>query len=226
LAIRLFHLLLAIGNIYLILACLRLVFPEHPRRWILGLLMAGFLPMHLYYYQYPSNHVLGGTLASLAIYLLLRVLCHSRGGAWNYVALGLCLGLALLSIVSVWPLVALVLEVPAGRCERSMRHYLLGMVLARQKHTQDARQEFQTALRLFSDDPDTAEAYAYTVPPWVGPRAAIDAWRNVLRINPDSGPAHAALARLYVAAGDPAAARRHENYLRALEQWDRRRRAP
>ncbi len=105
---RLFNLALALGNIYIILACLRLMFPEHPRRWVLGLLVAGFLPMHLYLYQYRSTHILGCTLASLAIYLVLRILCVSRVSVWHYACLGLCLGLALLSIVSVSPLAALV----------------------------------------------------------------------------------------------------------------------
>ena len=108
LTIRLFNLLLALTNIYIILACLRLVFPEHPRRWILGLVVAAFLPMHLYLYQYPTNHILGCTLASLAIYLVLRILCVSRAGLGNYVCLGLSLGFALLSIVSIGPLVVVV----------------------------------------------------------------------------------------------------------------------
>jgi tetratricopeptide (TPR) repeat protein len=521
LTIRLFNLFLALGNIYLILACLRLVFPEHPWRWMVGLLVAGFLPMHLYLYQYPTNHVLGCSLASLAIYLVLRIVCVSRAGMWNYVGLGLCLGFALLSIVSIFPLVVLagaallakayvaraeipwrraalrigvmaalvpavcgwyyvyvwthlgtpivantgsgpgtpwpwwqdrgfrtsgdylrfgqslrsplwsawysvgdglystlwgdsycggrlgiddrppwrydylvagmllalapsaaillgcgtaifrflrkptivwtfllavgfvavlvvlygslrvpycfvkafyglaaavplcalaalgfdllgassrrlrgvvfllvgvwalnsaasyvispasaeaqnrlamqlaldgrqseaaarleqrlskhpdddsarlllaklcinskrddaarrVLEVPAGQCERSWRHYLLGMVLAKQNHMYDAHREFQTALRLTPGDTDVASAYAQTILPGPNPRAAIDAWRNVLRVNPDLAQAHATLARLYLKAGEPAAAHQHEKYLRALDQWIRLRNA-
>ncbi|HEY4761322.1 MAG TPA: hypothetical protein VIH42_12135, partial [Thermoguttaceae bacterium] len=75
LTIRLFNLVLAIINVFMILACLRLIFPEHPRRWVLGLLVAGFLPMHVYLYQYPNNHILAGTLASVSLYFVLRILC-------------------------------------------------------------------------------------------------------------------------------------------------------
>ena len=38
-----------------------------------------------------------------------------------------------------------VLELPAGQCERSARHYLLGVLLARATRTNDARDEFQAA---------------------------------------------------------------------------------
>jgi tetratricopeptide (TPR) repeat protein len=521
LTIRVFNLLLAIGNLYIILACLRLVFPEHPRRWVFGLLVAGFLPMHLYLYQYPTNHTLGCTLASLSLYLVLRILCISSVGVWNYVWLGLCLGLALLSIVSVSPLLVPVgaallaksyveraeipwrraalrifalaaivfavcgwyylyvwtnvgtpivantgsgpgtpwpwwqdagfrtagdylrfgrslrsplwsawysvwdglystawgdsygggsitihdrapwsydylvagmllalgpsaaillgggatllqflrkptivwtfllavafiaamvllygslrvpyyfvkafyglaaavplcafaalgfdllaassrwlrglvfvvlgvwafnsaasyviapgavetqrylaknlvaqqhwdkavaklepvlaahpdddltrilladlylyrkldgparrlLELPAGQCERSSRHYLLGILWARTKGMQDARDEFQKALKLAPHDMAAGSAYAQAVSRGPDPRAAIDAWRNVLRMNPHYAIAHAALARLYRKAGDPSSAQRHENYFHALETWNRQKNA-
>jgi len=107
--IRLLNLMLALGNIAAILACLRLIFPEHPRRWVLGLLVAGFLPVYLYFYQYPLNHCLATTLASLAIYFTLRILCISGAGMRDYAFLGLALGLAMLTIVT-----ASVLVVPVG----------------------------------------------------------------------------------------------------------------
>ena len=109
LTIRLLNLVLGLSNVFIILACLRLIFPEHPRRWVLGLLMAGFLPMYVYAYQYPTNHILAGPLASLTIYSVLRILCVSVVGVRDYVFLGLALGFALLSVVSVSLLV-----VPVG----------------------------------------------------------------------------------------------------------------
>ncbi len=134
LTLRLFNLVLALTNIYTILACLRLIFPEHPRRWVLGLLVAGFLPMHLYLYQYPTNHILGCTLASVAIYFVLRILCVSKAGLGNYVGLGLSLGLALLSIVSAIPLlvpvgIALLAKTYADRGEISWRRAALRLSL-------------------------------------------------------------------------------------------------
>ncbi len=97
LTIRLFNLVLALGNLGVIWLALRLIFPQHPRRWALGLLTAGFLPMYLYLYQTPSNHLLGTTLASLTVYLVLRLLSVPRAGARDYLFLGLATGAALLS---------------------------------------------------------------------------------------------------------------------------------
>jgi len=137
LAIRLLNLVLALGNIYAILACLRLIFPEHPRRWVLGLLVAGFLPMHVYHYQYPTNHILAGTLASLSIYCVLRILCVSGAGVRDYVFAGLALGLALLSVVSVGLLVvpmgvALAAKLYVDRTPLGRSRAALGMVLLAQ----------------------------------------------------------------------------------------------
>jgi Tfp pilus assembly protein PilF len=109
LTIRLFNLVLALVNVYSILACLRLVFPEHPRRWVLGLLVAGFLPTFVYLYQYPLNHCLAGALASVAVYFVLRILCAPNASIRDYAFAGLALGSAILSIVS-----ACVLVVPVG----------------------------------------------------------------------------------------------------------------
>jgi cytochrome c-type biogenesis protein CcmH/NrfG len=521
LTIRLFNLVLALTNIYIILACLRLVFPEHPCRWVLGLLVAAFLPMHLYLYQYPTNHILGCTLASLAIYFVLRILCVSRAGMRDYVCLGLSLGFALLSIVSISPLVVVVgavllaksyisraeihwqpaafrmfvpaavvfavcgwyyawvwgnlgtpivantgsgagspwpwwqdpgfrtggdclrfgqslrsplwsawysvwdglyctlwgdsycggglglddrppwsfdylvagmllalvpsaaillgsgaavfhflrkptivwafllsvafmatavvlygslrvpyyfvkafyglaaavplcalaalgfdlfsasrrwlraggfivlgmwafnsaasyvispgtaetqryvakhlasqhhvneaiakleqmlvahpdddltrmllantylhgklngpaqrvLELPAGQCERSSRHYLLGVLLAKEKRMKDARRELQTALKLAPDNMAATVAYAQVVSTGPELRKAVDAWRNVLRVNPTDAKAHAALAQLYLKTDDPSLAERHEKYFRALVDWNRQKNA-
>jgi tetratricopeptide (TPR) repeat protein len=109
LTVRLFNLVLALVNIYAILACLRLVFPEHPRRWVLGLVMAGFLPMFIYLYQTPLNHCLAGTLESVAIYFVLRILCAPNASTRDYALAGLALGAAVLTIVT-----ASVLVVPVG----------------------------------------------------------------------------------------------------------------
>ena len=68
-------------------------------------------------------------------------------------------------------------------------------------------------------------AYAQAVSQGSDLRAAIDAWRNALRINPHYAIAHAALARLYRKAGDPSSAQRHENYFHALETWNRQKNA-
>ena len=522
LTIRLFNLLLALANIYLILASLRLMFPEHPRRWVLGLIVAGLLPMFVYLYHYPMNHCLAGTLASATLYFVLRILCASKGSLWDYALAGLALGAAILSIIStsvlvlpvgavllakacldradvgwrwallrvvvlgavvflvcgwhyiyVWvnlgtpivgnmgfgvgspwawwqdpgfqtsgaylrfgeslrspffstwysvadglystlwgdsycggrlvledrppwsydyvvagmglslaPMAAVVLgaaaatagflrkpairwafvlgmalsiawfvtyyplflpyyscvkasygiagiaplcllaalgfdllaassrwlcglvfvivgvwalnsaasyvispaaaetqrsmaqqlvrekhaneavvkleqqlavhpdddfarlllakvyvngrlddaarrvlDVPAGTCERTSRHFLLGLVLARHKQLREARRELRAALRLAPDDVNATSVYAQVVALGPDPRAAIEAWRNALRVNPADTSAHAALTKLYRKVGEPARASEHEEYLRALKEWIRQRKA-
>jgi hypothetical protein len=133
LTIRLFNLVLALGNLFMILACLRLIFPEHPRRWVFGLLFTGFLPIYVYLYQYPTNHILAGTLASVTLYFTIRILCVPGSGIRDYVFLGLAMGLALLSIISVVLLVAPV-----------------GMALAAKAYADRAKVRWsRTALRFF-----------------------------------------------------------------------------
>jgi tetratricopeptide (TPR) repeat protein len=97
LTIRLFNLVLALINITVIWLSLRLIFPCQTRRWAIGLLVAGLLPMDLYMYQTPTNHLLGTTLASVTVYLMLRILSLPGIGAWDYLFLGLATGGALLS---------------------------------------------------------------------------------------------------------------------------------
>ena len=72
-------------------------------------MVAGFLPTFLYLYQYPLNHCLAGTLASLTLYFLLRILCVPSASTRDYALAGLALGAAILSVVS-----AIVLVVPVG----------------------------------------------------------------------------------------------------------------
>jgi hypothetical protein len=101
LTVRLLNLALALINLSAILACLRLIFPDHPRRWIIGLLIAGFLPMHVYLYHYPTNHILAGTMASVILYFTFRILCATSTRMLDYAFLGLAMGFGLLSMVTV-----------------------------------------------------------------------------------------------------------------------------
>jgi hypothetical protein len=57
LTIRLLNLVLALSNVFIILACLRLIFPERPRCWAFGLVIAGFLPTNVYLYRSSTEFV-------------------------------------------------------------------------------------------------------------------------------------------------------------------------
>jgi len=106
--IRLLGLLLGIAQIGLIYASLKLLFPQHPRRWVIGLLVAAALPVQLYLYHYITNEALLTTLLTASLYLTLRALQQRHNPTWIFVLLGLSLGAALLTKVTavlVLPLV-------------------------------------------------------------------------------------------------------------------------
>lgn len=90
-------LLIGLFHLLLICWCLRLVFPNQPLKQALGIILAGFLAMHLYMFQYLTNETLVATLASASIALTLRTLCDDRPTLLRCVALGVCLGGAMLT---------------------------------------------------------------------------------------------------------------------------------
>jgi tetratricopeptide (TPR) repeat protein len=95
---------MATGLVHLLLLfkCLRLLFPRQHAQQIVGLVFAGFLPANLYLSHHVTNESLGALFVTAAFYFCLRILStvqspestvHSR----DHVAVGLCLGLALLT---------------------------------------------------------------------------------------------------------------------------------
>jgi Flp pilus assembly protein TadD len=86
---------------WLVLLCLRLLFWNNLQAQAAGLLVAAFLPPHLYLSQYVTNEPLAGFLVTVAIYLCLRVLRAEKEGLWVPLGIGIALGAAMLSKVSV-----------------------------------------------------------------------------------------------------------------------------
>jgi 4-amino-4-deoxy-L-arabinose transferase-like glycosyltransferase len=98
--LRLFSLLVAGIHLALLLAGLRLVFPGETEKQLCGLLLAAFLPAHLYVSHYVTNETLTALFVTASLYVCLRILrqpCASPG--WH-AALGACLGAALLTKMS------------------------------------------------------------------------------------------------------------------------------
>jgi Flp pilus assembly protein TadD len=104
-----------VANLVLIGAALRLVFPDHPRRQLLGLVVATFLPMSLYLYQLPTNEILAATLSSAVLLVTLQVLRTDPPSLRRHGLLGLCMGLALMAKISALLVVAVMLGVLAAR---------------------------------------------------------------------------------------------------------------
>ena len=86
---------------WLVFLCLRLLFRGNLPAQAAGLLVAAFLPPHLYLSQYVTNEPLAGFLVTVAIYLCLRLLRAEKEGLWMPLGIGAVLGAAMLTKFSV-----------------------------------------------------------------------------------------------------------------------------
>ena len=104
---------LGIAQFVLVFLSLRLLLPV--RAAFIGLLLAAFLPMHLYMAQYVTNEMLAAALATAALYLCLRLLNSEVPRASQFAWLGGALGAAMLAKVTGILLLPIVIVVLAGR---------------------------------------------------------------------------------------------------------------
>lgn len=101
-----------IGIIHLILIflCLRLLFPTQPRHQFVGLLIAALLPANLCLAHNITNETLAALFVTAALYFTLRILQSDRPSAVLQIAVGICLGLAMLTkfsaLLAIPPIVA------------------------------------------------------------------------------------------------------------------------
>ncbi len=87
--------LIAAGTLSACKVCLRLLLPL--RTALVGLLLAAFLPMHLYLAHYVTNEMLAAVLATLTLYLCLHLLRSETPRVAQFAWLGLALGAAILA---------------------------------------------------------------------------------------------------------------------------------
>ena len=104
---------LGIAQFVLVFLSLRLLLPV--RAAFIGLLLAAFLPMHLYVAQYVTNEMLAATLATAALYLCLRLLNSKVPRASQFAWLGVALGATMLAKVTGILLLPIVIAALAGR---------------------------------------------------------------------------------------------------------------
>jgi tetratricopeptide (TPR) repeat protein len=97
LLLRVCSALTGIAHLVLILLCLRLMFPNQPRRQVIGLIIAGFLPANLCLSHHLTNEGLAALFVTAALYFTLRLLQAQRFSPRLAIAVGTCLGLALLT---------------------------------------------------------------------------------------------------------------------------------
>jgi tetratricopeptide (TPR) repeat protein len=102
-----------IAGFVLVFVTLRLLLPI--RAVFIGLLLAAFLPMHLYMAHYVTNEMLAATLATAALYLCLRLLKSDAPRALQFAWVGLALGAAMLAKATGVLLLPIVLAAIAGK---------------------------------------------------------------------------------------------------------------
>ncbi len=97
LALRTFCAFIGIAHLILIFLCLRLLFPSQPRHQFVGLLFAAFLSANLCLAHNITNETLAAFFSTAALYFTFRILRSSRLSARLPIAVGACLGLAMLT---------------------------------------------------------------------------------------------------------------------------------
>lgn len=109
--LRLLGVGLGIVCVGLVFLNIRLLFPRHAGRQVAGLVLAGFLPVHLFIFQYTTNETLTAVLCAAALYVALRILQSEQPSWWPYALLGVLLGAALSSKLTALVVVAATLGV-------------------------------------------------------------------------------------------------------------------
>jgi tetratricopeptide (TPR) repeat protein len=104
---------LGIAQFVFVFLSLRLLFPV--RTALVGLLLAAFLPMHLYLAHYVTNEMLAAALATATLYLCLRLLKSDPPRASQFAWLGLALGAAMLAKATGILLLPIVIAAIAGK---------------------------------------------------------------------------------------------------------------
>jgi tetratricopeptide (TPR) repeat protein len=113
LVLRLFGAFLGIVQFVFVFLSLRLLFPA--RIALIGLLLAAFLPMHLYLAHYVTNEMLAAALATVALYLCLRLLKSDKPRTSQFVWLGLAIGGTMLAKATGILLLPIVIAAIAGK---------------------------------------------------------------------------------------------------------------
>ncbi len=133
--LRLLTMLFGIAQFTLVFLSLRLLFPGHIGRQLVGLVLAAFLPMQLYLSHYVTNETLAATLATAAIFLCLRLLRAENASMTGYAGLGFCMGAAMLTKatgVLLVPFIVIAVAIRRASQKSSLVTWLrtLGVMLA------------------------------------------------------------------------------------------------
>ncbi|HVA49817.1 MAG TPA: tetratricopeptide repeat protein [Pirellulales bacterium] len=108
---RAFAYVVSLTQLLLLAGCLRRLFPGPSGPRSVGLLFAGCLPVQLYMMHYNSNDVLAAALSTAALYTAIAVIQLPRARISPAMVLGVCLGTAVLTKLTTWPVVLVIMLV-------------------------------------------------------------------------------------------------------------------
>ena len=97
-----------VGNIWVAYAFGRMIFRDNPVRIFFLVLMAGILPMNIYMSAYVGNEPLNAFLVSLSLLMVVYIFRSPETRASQMIYLGLLLGLALLTKITAWAILPVV----------------------------------------------------------------------------------------------------------------------
>lgn len=103
--------LASLAQIALVVGCLRRLYPGRSWPQALGLVLAGCVPLQLYLMHYASNDVLAALLSTASLYLALMVIQQRQTKSRTAILLGICLGAAIITKLTTWPVVLAVFAV-------------------------------------------------------------------------------------------------------------------
>src|SRR5438876_7731803 len=111
--LRLLGAFLGIAQFIFVFLSLRLLFSA--RTAFVGLLLAAFLPMHVYLAQYVTNEMLAATLATATLYACLRLLKSDTPSASQFAWVGFTLGATMLAKATTVLLLPIAIAAIAGK---------------------------------------------------------------------------------------------------------------
>jgi tetratricopeptide (TPR) repeat protein len=97
LALRAFCAVISIVHVLLIFLCLRLLFPKQTRHQLIGLAIGAFLPASLCLAHNITNESLAALFVTASLYFTLRSIQSDSDSPRFHIAVGICLGLAMLT---------------------------------------------------------------------------------------------------------------------------------
>lgn len=121
--LRFFSGFVGIAHVFVLFLCLRIVFVGRAALQAVGVLVGGLLPANLYLSHHATNEGLAAFFVSLAILFTLKINALGRVHVWHYAAVGVSLGLALLTKFSAVLAVPFVLgAISWNAINRSVHH--------------------------------------------------------------------------------------------------------